>query len=429
MTFTSYRLPVTGYGFKRRRQAGSMTEALQLPWIFLYAWGGWLWGDVFGWPWPGAIAGFVAGMVVGVMAGAAGMFVISLSAPFIAIASWILVPRPWLPHAAAAICALPFASYLFLAARDKAREARGRRIVAGADTPEALLPHLASGQDEVRSAALARLARLGLSPDERARLVVQVAERLKHDSTADRLWLTTLVRPLAYATPAPRDALLLLYEHLGWASSGVAPHPDNPDDLIQRVLFDGLPHDDGSLLRQASETRIRNGWNVDRMVTRLLGTDGESGMRMAGEAFSTGALSAPVLLRLDETRAAAVIEREITRAASTKIGEYDRIIEAALGLPPGRAFPLLERALEWDPADYCIERGFERGLMKDAQPTLAERCAAARAEAASFLAAVRARIARLERYDWQAKFNPGWHPQARLEMWSALAGELETHLE
>jgi hypothetical protein len=399
-----------------------------LLWAFVYAWAGWLWGDTFGWPWMGAIGGFFVGMAAGSVMYAAAPEV-SLFAPVLAAVAWWLVPRPWLPHAAAAICALPLASYLLLNARDKVREARGRRVVAGADTPEALLPHLASGQEEVRSAAIARLARLGLSPDERARLVVQVAERLKHDSTADRLWLTALIRPLAYATPAPRDALLLLYEHLGWVSSGVAPHPDNPDDLIQRVLFDGLPHDDGARLRQASERRVRNGWNVDRMVTRLLGTDGESGMRMAEEAFSAGALSAPILLRLDETRAAAVIEREIARAASAKIGEYDRIIEAALGLPPGRAFPLLERVLEWDPADYCIERAFERGLGKDAQPALAERCTRAPGEAARFLAAVRARIDRLERYDWSAKFNTGWDPGARLDLWSKLAGALQAHLK
>jgi hypothetical protein len=120
-----------------------------------------------------------------------------------------------------------------------------------------------------------------------------------------------------------------------------------------------------------------------------------------------------------------VIEREIARAMSSRIEHYDRIVEAILGLAPEKAFPLLERALEWDPADYCIERTLESGLMKDAQPGLGERCARAPAAAGRFLAAVRAHIGRLQRHDWNAKTNIGWSPEARLKMWSELASALE----
>ena len=190
---TKYPLPVTAYRFGRpSRQVGSVTETVQLLWAFVYAWTGWLWGDVAGWPWLGAIGGFFVGMAAGSIMNAIAPEV-SLFAPVLAVVAWLSVPRPWLPHAAAAICVLPLASYLLLTARDKVREARGRRIVAGVDTPEALLPHLASKDDAVRTAALARLARLGLSPDERARVIVQVAAGLRHDSTADRSWLAVLV--------------------------------------------------------------------------------------------------------------------------------------------------------------------------------------------------------------------------------------------
>jgi hypothetical protein len=402
-----------------------MTEALILPWAIVYAWAGWLWSDMIGWPWVGAIAGFFAGMVVGTGMGAALLFEVSFAAPLIALAAWLFVPRPWLPHAAAAICALPVACYLFLRARDAMRDAHARRVVAGADTPDALVPHLASAQDEVRTATIGPLARLNLKPAERARLIVEVAARLKQDSSGDRRWIGVLVAPITQDVPPPRDALLLLYEQLGWVSAGRGTEPENADAWVQRALFERVEWGSDEPLRRASQARIARGWNVDRMVMRLLDTDPEAGARMAEEAFPASALDAAVLLRLREARAAAVIESEIARAANTRVEHYDRIIEAALGLPPARAFALLERTLAWDPADYCIETAIERGLLKDAQPALAARCARAPAEAARFLAAVRAHMARLERYDWNAKFSPGWHPKARLEMWSSLASTLE----
>lgn len=408
------------------RQTGSTHEIAILLWAFVYAWAGWLWGGVIGWPWLGAVAGFVAGMFVGTAMGAATLIEMSVLAPVLALVAWWLVPRPWLPHTAAAICALPLACYLFLTARDALLSARARRIVARADTPEALIPHLASTEEAVRTEAIGALARLNLEPAERARLIVEVASRLKNSSYGSGLWLTVLVTPLVQAVPAPRDALLALYEHLGWVSTGVGVNPDNVDAWIQRALFDRVDwgrHDEP--LRRASQARIAKGWNVDRMVARLFDTDPEAGARMVEEAFPAGALSAALLVRLPEARAAAAIEREITRAANSKIEHYDRVIEAALGLPPARAFPLLERTLAWDPADYPIEGTFERVLIRNAQPALGERCASAPAEAASFLAAVRARIDRLGRYDWNARFSPGWHPKARLAMWSALADALE----
>jgi hypothetical protein len=423
---TGYPLPVTRYARRRlSRQAGSLSEGLALPWAFLYAWAGWLWGGMIGWAWLGAIVGFFVGAVIGFMMGAALLFEVTGLAVLLALAAWLLVPRPWLPHAAAAICALPLACCLFLSARGAVRDARARRIVAGTDTPEALVPHLASTEDAVRTAAIGPLVRLNLKPVERARVIVDVATRLKHDSYADRLWINQLAAPVARELPAPREALLLLYEHLGWVSAGRGTDPENADAWVQRALFERVEWGNDTPLRRASQARITQGWNVDRMVARLLETDSEAGGRMAEDAFSAGALGPALLLRLGEARAAAVIEREIARAANAKIGEYDRIVEAALGLPPGRALPLLERVLEWDPADYCIERALEQGLMKNAQPALAERCARAPDDAARFLAAVRARIARLERYDWNARVNTGWHPKARLDMWSALAGALE----
>jgi hypothetical protein len=260
---------------------------------------------------------------------------------------------------------------------------------------------------------------------ERARLIAEVAARLKQDSYADRLWINQLAAPVARELPAPRDALLLLYEHLGWVSAGRGTNPENADEWVQRVLFERVEWGTDEPLRRAAQARIGKGWSVDRMVARLLDTDPEAGARMAEEAFPAGGLDPAVLLRLPEPRAAAVIEREIARAASSKLAHYDHIIDAALGLSPGRAFPLLERVLEWDPAEYCIERAFERGLMKDAQPALTERWARAPDEAARFLAAVRARIGRLERYDWNARVNTGWDPGARLDMWSSLASALE----
>jgi hypothetical protein len=413
------------HGLKRpSRQAGSVTETIMLLWAFVYAWAGWLWGDAFGWPWLGAIVGFFAGMAAGSIMNAVTPE-LSLFAPVLAMVTWWLVPRPWLPHAAAAICALPLACHLFLRARDAMRDAHARGVVAGADTPDALVPHLAGTQDAVRTAALGPLARLDLKPVERAHLIVEVAARLKHDSYADRLWVNVLVTPIAQAVPAPRDALLLLYQHLGWVSSGRGTNPENADEWVQRILFERVEWGSDEPLRRAAQARLGKGWNVDRMVTRLLDTDLEAGARMAEEAFPAGALDPAVLLRLPEPRAAAVIEREIARAANTRVEHYDRVIEAALGLPPPRGFALLERTLAWDPADYCIETAIERRLLKDAQPGLAERCARAPAEAAHFLAAVRAHMARLERYDWNSKFSPGWDPQARLEMWSSLASTLE----
>lgn len=405
------------------RQRGSLTETIQLPWAFVYAWAGWLWGGMIDWPWLGAIGGFFVGLVIGLPMGVAMLVEVSFAAPLIALAAWLFVPRPWLPHAAAAICALPLACYLFLRARDAMRDAHARRVVAGADTPEALVPHLASTQDEVRTATIGPLARLNLKPVERARLIVEVAARLKQDSSGDRRWIGVLVAPITQDVPPPRDALLLLYQHLGWVSAGRGTDPENADEWVQRVLFERVEWGGDEPLRRAAQARIGKGWNVDRMVARLLDTDPEAGARMAEEAFPAGALGAAVLLRLPEARAAAVIERAIARAANTKFEHYDRVIEAALGFPPARAFALLERTLAWDPADYCVEGTFERGLLKDAG--LAERCARAPDEAARFLAAVRSHIDRLGRYDWNAKFSPGWHPKARLEMWSALAGALE----
>lgn len=404
-------------------------ETVQLLWAFVYVWAGWLWGGMIDWPWLGAIGGFFVGLVVGIPMGAAMLVEISLAAPLLAVAAWLLVPRPWLPHAAAAICALPLTCYFFFIARDAVRGSRGRGTVAGADTPDALVPHLGSEQDEVRAAAAARLARLNLPHEERARVIVQVAARLAQQGrSGDLQWLAVLVAPIAQAMPPVREALLLLYEHLGWVSSELRGAPGNADEQVQEVLFRRVQWDSDAPLRRAAQARIEKGWNVDRMVARLLDTDPEAGGRMAQDAFPAGALSAALLLRIGEARAAAVIEGEIARAMNSRIEHYDRIIEATLGLPPGKAFSLLERVLEWDPADYCIERGFEWGLMKDAQPTLEERCARAPAEAASFLTVVRAHIERLERYDWNAKFNPGWHPDARRKFWTALANALAARL-
>ena len=426
MRLTSYQLPVTRHVPARpSRQAGSTHETAILLWAFVYAWAGWLWGGMFGWPWLGAVAGFIAGMFVGTAMGAAMLIEVSVLAPLLALVAWWLAPRPWLPHAAAAICAIPLACWLFLATRDAARNARARRTVAGADTLEALIPLLGSKENEVAAEACARLARMDLPPDERARVILKVAAHFgERNLIGEPQWLTVLVAPLVQAAPPPREALLLLYEHLGWVSAGRWPPRENSDERIQRLLFDGLPWDSDAPLRRASQARLEKGWNVDRMVKRLLGTNLEAGARMAEEAFPAGALSAATLLRMPDARAAALIEREIARALTTRVEHYERIIEAALGLPPARAFPLLERTLEWDPADYCIEGTLERGLMKDAQPALGERCSAAPAEAASFLAAVRAHIDRLGRYDWNAKFSPGWHPKARIEMWTALADGL-----
>jgi len=406
-----------------------MSEIITMQWAGIFAWTGWLWGGTFGWPWPGAIGGFFAGVAVGNAMRSALLFEISMTATLLAIAAWFVVPRPWLPHAAAGLSTLPLVCYIYLSARDAAVEARGRRIVEGAETLVALIPLLVSKEIEVRIAACARLGRLDVPPDERARVIVQVIEQLgEKNLVGEPQWLTALVKPLAQAVPVPRETLLLLYERLGWVSAGRWPPPENCDEWIQGILFDRVQWDSDAPLLHASQSRIAKGWNVDRMVARLLDTDKEAGTRMAEEAFPAGGLSPAMLLRLDEARSAPVIEREIARAMTTKIERYDRIIEAALGLSPASSFTLLERTLEWDPADYCTEGIFEGQLLKNARPDLGERCAHAPTEGARFLTAVRAHIKRIEVYDWNAKFSPGWHPVARLKMWSALAGALEAHL-
>jgi len=406
------------------RQAGTLSEVIPLQWSLIYAWTGWLWGATIDWPWPGAIGGFAMGMAIGSAARGAALFEATGLAFLAALVAWLLVPRSWLPHVAAAICAVPVACLLFLSARDSARKARARRLAEEAGTLDALIPLLQSKDAEVCAAACARLGGLELPTDGRARAILQVASRMD-DPVGEPEWLKALAAPLAHLSPPPREALLLLYEHLGWVSAGQWGPEENCDRWIQDILFDRLQWNDDGPLRRASQTRMEKGWNVDRMVARLLDTDPEVGARMAESAFPVGALSADMLLRLDEARAAPVIEREIARAMTTKIERYDRILEAALGLAPGRAFTLLERVLEWDPAEYSIEGIFEGKLLKGTQPGLDERCARAPSEAARFLAAVRVRIAWLERYDWNAKFSPGWHPKARLVMWSALADALE----
>jgi len=399
-----------------------------MMWGFVYAWAGWLWGGTIGWPRLGGIGGFVAGAVVGsAMSSRFAKFEVTFLAPLLAFAAWLIVPRPWLPHAATAICMLPLVSYVYFAACDALREKRARRVVAETGTLEAVVPLLVSEEIEVRVAARAHLGRMNLPPDERARAILEVAERLgEQNLVGEPQWLTALVTPLARAEPVPREALLLLYERLGWVSAGRWSPEENCDRWIQDILFDRLQWNDDGPLRRASQARIAKGWNVDRMVTRLLETDPEEGARMAQEAFPAGALSAAALLHIGDARAASVIDGEIARAMTSTIERYDRIVEAALGIAPARSLAMLERVLDWDPADYCIEGIIEKGLLKDAD--LGERCRRAPVEAARFSAAVRSHIARLERYDWNTKFSPGWHPAARLKMWSELAGALDTHL-
>ena len=403
-----------------------MQESVYLIWACIYAWAGWLLGGLIGWPWLGGIAGFIAGTAAGSAVVSDVPIEVSLLAMPLALAAWLLVPAKWLPHAVGALCAMPFAGLAFLAARRAVREARGRRIVAEAATLEALVELTGSKQPEIRAALHERCARLELPPGERARLIVQLAAGFEHGSTGDSELLAVLAAPLAQSEPAPRDELLLLYERLGWITASRWSTPGNADELIQSALFDRVEWDDDAPLLRAARSRIEKGWNVDRMVARLLDTDPETGARMAQDAFTAGALDASLLLRAGESRAAPVIAREIARATTSKIKRYDRIIEAALGLPPGKAFTLLARVLEWDPADYSIEGVFEHRLLKEERPGLEERCSRAPAETASFLVAVRARIDLLERYDWDAKFYPGWHPQARLKMWSELASALES---
>ena len=359
--------------------------------------------------------------------GAALLFEVSLLVSLLSLAAWLFVPR-----CVGAACRrgdLRAAAGLAISSSARATPC-GTRAPA-ASSPARIPPKRSSPISPARRTRYTAtyrspLARPNLKPVERARLIVEVAARLKQDSSGDRRWIGVLVAPITQGRAAfPRRLAAALP-----ASGPGLRRPRNRPGKCRRV-------------GPARPVRARgNGVATSRCGAPRRHASGKAGTWTAwsragptpiprrargwpGRLFPRARSTPRCSCAFPRRARAAVIEREISRAADTRVEHYDRVIEAALGLPPAHAFALLQARAGMGPRGL-LHRDSHRAGAPEGRAAGASRALRTRSDRGRALprrgpvAHRSARALRLER-----EVQSGVGPPGATKMWSSLASTLE----